>query len=409
MEVKIIQADRKRANLCCSRRELISENKKGDKIKIFEKYNVGDRVDDAIVKSITDWGMFFEINGEIDALCHSSCCSYQRIENLNDIFEVGQKIPVEIISKDEKKMQIGVSIKALLKNPFDNIENYKIGENYDVVIKKILAYGVFCELEDSLIALLHQSEISWTEKNAFPKNYFKVGQKIKAKIISIDKDAQRISISHKLTLENPYQKVLDLYGIDSTIEVSVKDKNESGLIVNIPDVNIDAFLHQNQISWNNSNKEFINKISKGNKFKVKIVDVSVENRKILVSKKALEKDPMEFWSNKKIDDILTTKVISVDKKGLIVKPEGSEFEVFIKKSQIAIQAEDARSERFTVSDRVDAAITELSMEKRKISLSIKRVEEINNEIALKNYSDLSSGKSLPFANLSEKLDKKDKK
>ena len=409
MEVKIIQADRKRANLCCSRRELISENKKGDKIKIFEKYNVGDRVDDAIVKSITDWGMFFEINGEIDALCHSSCCSYQRIENLNDIFEVGQKIPVEIISKDEKKMQIGVSIKALLKNPFDNIENYKIGENYDVVIKKILAYGVFCELEDSLIALLHQSEISWTEKNAFPKNYFKIGQKIKAKIISIDKDAQRISISHKLTLENPYQKVLDLYGIDSTIEVSVKDKNESGLIVNIPDVNIDAFLHQNQISWNNSNKEFINKISKGNKFKVKIVDVSVENRKILVSKKALEKDPMEFWSNKKIDDILTTKVISVDKKGLIVKPEGSEFEVFIKKSQIAIQAEDARSERFTVSDRVDAAITELSMEKRKISLSIKRVEEINNEIALKNYSDLSSGKSLPFANLSEKLDKKDKK
>ena len=409
MEVKIIQADRKRANLCCSRRELISENKKGDKIKIFEKYNVGDRVDDAIVKSITDWGMFFEINGEIDALCHSSCCSYQRIENLNDIFEVGQKIPVEIISKDEKKMQIGVSIKALLKNPFDNIENYKIGENYDVVIKKILAYGVFCELEDSLIALLHQSEISWTEKNAFPKNYFKVGQKIKAKIISIDKDAQRISISHKLTLENPYQKVLDLYGIDSTIEVSVKDKNESGLIVNIPDVNIDAFLHQNQISWNSSNKEFINKISKGNKFKVKIVDVSVENRKILVSKKALEKDPMEFWSNKKIDDILTTKVISVDKKGLIVKPEGSEFEVFIKKSQIAIQAEDARSERFTVSDRVDAAITELSMEKRKISLSIKRVEEINNEIALKNYSDLSSGKSLPFANLSEKLDKKDKK
>ena len=127
MDVKIIQADRKRANLCCSRRELISENKKGDKQKIFEKYNVGDRVDDAIIKSITDWGLFFEINGEIDALCHSSCCSYQRIENLNDMFEVGQKIPIEVISKDEKKMQIGVSIKALLKNPFDNIQNYKVG------------------------------------------------------------------------------------------------------------------------------------------------------------------------------------------------------------------------------------------------------------------------------------------
>ena len=409
MDVKIIQADRKRANLCCSRRELISENKKGDKQKIFEKYNIGDRVEDAVVKSITDWGLFFEINGEIDALCHSSCCSYQRIENLNDMFEVGQKIPIEVISKDEKKMQIGVSIKALLKNPFDNIQNYKVGENYTVTVKKILAYGIFCELEDSLIALLHQSEISWTEKNPFPKNYFKIGQKISVQIISIDKDAQRVSVSYKLTQENPYEKVNTKFGKDSEIEVSIKEKNENGLIVTLPDVELDAFLHQNQLSWSGNSKDQLEKLKKGEKIKVKIVDISVEERKILVSKKALEKDPMEFWESKKIDDILTTKVISVDKKGLLVKPEGSESEVFIKKNQIAIQNEDARSERFTVSDRVDAAIIELSLEKRKVGLSIKRVEEINNEIALKNYSDLSSGKSLPFANLSEKLDKKDKK
>ncbi len=409
MDVKIIQADRKRANLCCSRRELISENKKGDKQKIFEKYNIGDRVDDAVVKSITDWGLFFEINGEIDALCHSSCCSYQRIENLNDMFEVGQKIPIEVISKDEKKMQIGVSIKALLKNPFDNIQNYKVGENYTVTVKKILAYGIFCELEDSLIALLHQSEISWTEKNPFPKNYFKIGQKISVQIISIDKDAQRVSVSYKLTQENPYEKANTKFGKDSVIEVSIKEKNENGLIVTLPDIELDAFLHQNQLSWTGNSKDQLEKLKKGEKIKVKIVDISVEERKILVSKKALEKDPMEFWESKKIDDILTTKVISVDKKGLLVKPEGSESEVFIKKNQIAIQNEDARSERFTVSDRVDAAIIELSLEKRKVGLSIKRVEEINNEIALKNYSDLSSGKSLPFANLSEKLDKKDKK
>ena len=409
MDVKIIQADRKRANLCCSRRELISENKKGDKQKIFEKYNIGDRINDAVVKSITDWGLFFEINGEIDALCHSSCCSYQRIENLNDMFEVGQKIPIEVISKDEKKMQIGVSIKALLKNPFDNIQNYKVGENYTVTVKKILAYGIFCELEDSLIALLHQSEISWTEKNPFPKNYFKIGQKITVQIISIDKDAQRVSVSYKLTQENPYEKVNTKFGKDSEIEVSIKEKNENGLIVTLPDVELDAFLHQNQLSWSGNSKDQLEKFKKGEKIKVKIVDISVEERKILVSKKALEKDPMEFWESKKIDDILTTKVISVDKKGLLVKPEGSESEVFIKKNQIAIQNEDARSERFTVSDRVDAAIIELSLEKRKVGLSIKRVEEINNEIALKNYSDLSSGKSLPFANLSEKLDKKDKK
>ena len=409
MEVKIIQADRKRANLCCSRRELITETKKGDKSKIFEKYNLGDRVDNAVIKSVTDWGLFFEINNEIDALCHSSCCSYQRIENLNDMFEVGQKIPVEVISKDDNKLQIGVSIKALLKNPFDNIDNYKEGENYNVTVKKILAYGVFCELEDSLIALLHQSEISWTDKNAFPKNFFKIGEKILVKIIGIDKEAQRISISYKATLENPYEKIANKYKNDEVVEVQVLNKNESGAVVKIVENNVEAFLHQNQLSWSNNNKQQLEALKKGDLLKVKIVDVSKENRKILVSKKLLDKDPLEFWSDKKIDDILTTKVVSVDKKGLIVKPEGSEMEIFIKKNQIAIQNEDARSERFTVSDRVDAAIIELSLEKRKISLSIKRVEEINNEIAIKNYSDLSSGKSLPFANLSEKLDKKGKK
>ena len=409
MEVKIIQADRKRANLCCSRRELITETKKGDKSKIFEKYNLGDRIDNAIIKSVTDWGLFFEINNEIDALCHSSCCSYQRIENLNDMFEVGQKIPVEVISKDDNKLQIGVSIKALLKNPFDNIDNYKEGENYNVTVKKILAYGVFCELEDSLIALLHQSEISWTDKNAFPKNFFKIGEKILVKIIGIDKEAQRISISYKATLENPYEKIANKYKNDEVVEVQILNKNESGAVVKIVENNVEAFLHQNQLSWSNNNKQQLEALKKGDLLKVKIVDVSEENRKILVSKKLLDKDPLEFWSDKKIDDILTTKVVSVDKKGLIVKPEGSEMEIFIKKNQIAIQNEDARSERFTVSDRVDAAIIELSLEKRKISLSIKRVEEINNEIAIKNYSDLSSGKSLPFANLSEKLGKKGKK
>ena len=353
--------------------------------------------------------MFFEINGEIDALCHSSCCSYQRIENLNDIFEIGQKIPVEVISKDDKKLQIGVSIKALLKNPFDNINNYQTNEIYKVKVTKILTYGVFCELEESLIALLHQSEISWKERNPIPKNYFKVGQMIDVKIISIDKEAQRVSVSYKLTQENPYNVIMKKFDKNESVEVTISGKNENGLFVTLPESNLDGYLHQNQISWIGSSSQNLEKFKKGEKIKVKIVDVSVENKKILVSKKALEKDPMEFWSNKKIDDVLTTKVISVDKKGLTVKPEGSDLEVFIKKNQIAVQTEDSRPERFTVGDRLDTAITDISMEKRKVSLSIKRVEEINNEIALKNYSDLSSGKSLPFANLSEELEKKEKK
>ena len=147
-------------------------------------------------------------------------------------------------------MQIGVSIKALLKNPFDNIDNYKIGHSYEVTVKKILAYGVFCELEDSLIALLHQSEISWTDKNPYPKNFFKVGQKIQVSILSIDKENQRVSVSYKLTQKNPYQLVVDKYGKESEVEVVVVSKNENGVIVKFEDIGVEAYLHQNQLSWN---------------------------------------------------------------------------------------------------------------------------------------------------------------
>ena len=166
-------------------------------------------------------------------------------------------------------MQIGVSIKALLKNPFDNIENYKVGENYDVVVKKVLAYGVFCELEDSLVALLHQSQISWTEKNPFPKNYFKVGQKIKAQIISIDKDNQRISISHKLTQENPFETFEKKYPVGTVIDAQVVNKNEYSLFVSVKDLDLDAFLHCNDLTYLNNGEEELEKYNKGDKIKVK--------------------------------------------------------------------------------------------------------------------------------------------
>ena len=103
------------------------------------------------------------------------------------------------------------------------------------------------------------------------------------------------------------------FGLDASIDVKVVDKNESGLLVKLPEVNIDAFLHQNQLSWTGNFKEQLQNFKKGDNIKVKIVDISVENSKILVSKKALEQDPMSFWEGKKIDDIVTTRVISVDK------------------------------------------------------------------------------------------------
>ena len=125
--------------------------------------------------------------------------------------------------------------------------------------------------------------------------------------------------------------------------------------------------------------------------------------------KQLGKDPFDWFNEKKINDVITVNVISADNKGLIVKPENCELQFLIKKSNIAVNASDARPSRFVGGERIDAAISELNIEKRKVSLSIKLLEELQNKEAVSKFSSPLSGKNLPFSSLSKKLDEKNKK
>ncbi|SVD36156.1 uncharacterized protein METZ01_LOCUS389010, partial [marine metagenome] len=124
--------------------------------------------------------------------------------------------------------------------------------------------------------------------------------------------------------------------------------------------------------------------------------------------KQLEKDPFDLFKDKKINDTITIQVISSDNKGLMVRPEGSDLQLLIKKSQIAVSSTDARPSRFVGGERIDAAIAELNFDKRKISLSIKLLEELQNKEAVSKFSSPLSGKNLPFSSLSDQLDDKKK-
>ena len=118
---------------------------------------------------------------------------------------------------------------------------------------------------------------------------------------------------------------------------------------------------------------------------------------------------MDWFKDKKVNDTVTIKVIQSDNKGLLVQPEGSKVQLEIKKSQIAVNSADARPSRFVGGERIDAAILEMDLDKRKVSLSIKLLEELQNKEAVSKFSSPLSGKNLPFSSLSDKLDKKEKK
>ena len=404
----LIKLDKTRGNACVSRREIISSFKKEDKAKIIEKFNVGDIIKGAEVKGYSSFGCFFNVNNEIDVLVHLQEISYSRINHPDEIFNIGEKHDLKVISIDKEKLQIGCSVKQLLPDPFENIENYKIGSQYKVKVVKLMDFGAFCELQPGLTTLLHTSELSWTKKNVSAKKMFKIGDEINCVITEIDLEKRRIAISHRLTTDNPYEQFEKNHPVGSEVEGTVSSKNEYSIFVKIKDLDIDAFLHCNDLTYLNNGEEELAKYKKEDPIKVKVLEIKPAEQKIRVGLKQTQADPFDWFNDKKENDIITVKIVSTDNKGLTVRPDGCEMDFIIKKSQIAINAADARTSRFTGGEKVDVAIQELDMKKRKATLSMRLLEEIERKEALDKYGSEGSGKNLPFSSLSEDLKKKEK-
>ena len=405
----LIKLDKIRGNACVSRRQIISSNKKKDKVKIVEKFKVGEVIKDAIVKGYSSFGCFFDVNGEIDVLVHLQEISYSRVNHPDEIFNIGDKHDLLIISIDKEKLQIGCSIKQLSPDPFEHISNYEINKKYKVKVVKIMDFGLFAELEPGLTTLLHSSELSWTKKNPSAKKMFKVNDQIDCVITEIDKEKRRVAVSHRLTLENPYHLLEKKYPVGSEVEGIISSINEYAIYLKIDNLDINAFLHYNDLTYSHNGEEELKKYKKGDKLKVKVLEIKVDQQKVRAGLKQTQIDPFSWFKDKKLKDRITVKVISSDNKGLIVKPEGCEMNFIIKKSQIAINAADARPSRFVGGERIDVAISELDKEKRKVGLSIKLLEELQNKEAVSRFSSTLSGKNLPFSSLSDKLENKKKK
>ncbi len=407
-DFKIIKLDKFRGNACVSRREVISSSKKEDKVKILQKYKVGDIIKDAVVKGYSSFGCFFEVNNEIDVLVHLQEISYSRINHPDEVFTISEKHDLKVISIDNDKLQISCSIKALTPDPFENISNYEVGKTYKAKVIKVVEYGAFCELQPGLTCLLHSSEISWNKKNVSTNKYFKINDEIDCVITDIDKEKKRIAISHKLAKENPYELFEKKHPVNSVVKGTISNIKDFSIYLNFEEFDIDGFLHANDLSYSSKPDDEIKKYKKGDEIEVRVLEIKPKDQKIKLSVKQLKEDPFNLFKDKNKNEVITVKVKSTSSKGILVSPEGSDLEILIKKNQIAINAEDARTNRFIPGDRIDAAIAEINFDKRKISLSIKLLEEIQNKEAVSKFSSPLSGKNLPFSSLSEKLDNKKK-
>ena len=394
--VKVIatRIDKSRGNVCVSRRAVLEKSKNEEIAKILKNIKEGDVVDDAIVKATTDWGIFLDIKG-VDALLHVSDLSHSRVKKPSDMVSIGQKLKVKIIKIDEKTNRVSASIKALTENPYDNIEKkYKVGDIYDGVVTKIMDYGCFVKIEDGLEGLIHNSELDWVNKNVKPSTILSVSQKIKFKIINIDKQTKRISLSYKATLKNPWDKIKEKIG--EKISVKITNISDKAIFAQIDQTNLTGMLHYKEISFN-EDIENLKKFKKNDILEVVIKEI--KDDKIRFSKRALEKDPLEWFkdNNKKIGDIITTRIHEVLKTGVKVAIDKEKLLIFtIKKADLAIEASDARPEVFSQGNALDAKIIELDLDKRKVKLSVKaaQIDEEKSLIAKFGEGATKSGATL---------------
>ena len=323
---------------------MLEKSKNAEVQEVLKNLKEGDIIDNAKVKATTDWGIFLDING-IDALLHVSDLSHGRVKKPSDMVTIGQTMKVKITKIDPKTNRVSASIKALTEDPYDNLtEKYKVSEIYEGTCQKLVDYGAFVKLEDGIEGLIHNSELSWTNRNIQPSKVLSVSQKIKVKIVSIDKEAKRISLSYKDTLENPWKKIQDKVG--EVLEVKIKNVTDKAIFAEVED-GLTGMLHYKEISFNESDED-LKKYKKNQLIKVKIVEIKDE--KIRFSIRALERDPIDWFkeNNKKEGDIITTTIHEVMKTGVKVAiGNDKKLIVTIKKSQLAKETSDQRPRDFS--------------------------------------------------------------
>ena len=407
--VKVIatRLDKNRGNVCVSRRAVLEKSKNAEITEALKNIKEGDIIDSAIVKATTDWGIFLDING-IDALLHVSDLSHGRVKKPADLVTIGQKIKVKITKIDKETNRVSASVKALTEDPYENInKKYKIGEIYEGVVTKIMDYGCFVRIEDGIEGLVHSSELDWKNRNANPNKILSVSQRIKFKIVNIDKETKRISLSYKSILDNPWDKVKNQVGKQNKMKINnITDKAIFGELI---ESKLSGMLHYKEISYQ-ENIEDLKKFNKNDIIDVTILEVKDE--KIRFSKRALEKDPLDWFkeNKKKVGDIITTRIQEVLKTGVKVAiDKDKKLIVTIKKVDLAKDASDARPEVFSKENALDAKITELDISNRRVKLSVKAAQIDEEKTLIAKFGEGATKSGATLKGIFEKAIGKNKK
>ena len=389
---KILKMDRRRGNIVVSRREILEATRAEQRSEIVARLKEGEVID-GVVKNITDYGAFIDLGG-IDGLLHVTDMAWRRVNHPSEIVNVGDTVKVQIVRINPETQRISLGMKQLQADPWAGIEaKYPVGTRFNGTVTNIADYGAFVELEPGVEGLIHVSEMSWTKKNIHPGKIVSTSQQVEVQVLEVDAQKRRISLGLKQTQDNPWDVFLTSHPKGSVIEGPIRNITEFGLFVGL-DGGVDGMVHLSDLDWNRSGDEAIKDYKKGDTVKAVVLDVDAQKERISLGIKQVGGDPMESIGKLRKGAQVTCEVLAVQDNGIEVKLADTDITTYIKRSDLSRDRSEQRPERFNVGDKVDAAVTSLDKNTRRVTVSIKALEIAEEKQAVAQYGSSDSGASL---------------
>lgn len=377
-DFKILKINVERKNIVVSRRELLEEERISKKVEMLENIKEGE-LHKAIVKNITDFGVFLDLNG-IDGLLHITDMTWKRIKHPSEMVNIGDEIEVIILSIDKDKGRVALGLKQKDNNPWEEIESkYPPGTKVKGTIVNMLPYGAFIEIEPGIEGLIHVSEMSWVKNITDPTEVVSKGEEVEAIVLSIQKQEGKISLGIKQTERNPWEDVEAKYPVGEIVETEVRNLTNYGAFVEL-EPGLDGLIHISDLSWTKKVSHPTEILKKGQKVKAKILTVDKESKKITLGIKQLTENPWESLERSiPIGSSVSGTVVKITAFGAFVELDNG-MEALIHVTELSDKPFGKVEDIISKGDKLTAKVIKIDPEHKKIALTLKKNPTQHSEL-----------------------------
>ncbi len=377
-DFKIVKINNDRKNVVLSRRELIEQERAEKRSQFLETTKIGDRVH-GTVKNITDFGAFIDLDG-MDGLLHITDMSWSRLAHPSELVKVGETLEVLVLDINREKERVSLGLKQTSHNPWDKIEErYPTGKEVSGKVTNLVPYGAFVEIEDGVEGLIHVSELSWTKRIARPSDVLTIGQEVKAVVLGVNKDEQKISLGVRQLETNPWDEIEQRFQKGQQVKGIIRNMTAYGAFVELEE-GIDGMIHVSDLSWTRKINHPSEMLKKGDELEAVVIDIDKTNQRISLGVKQLEDDP---WTNinsrYKIGDLVTGTVTKLTAFGAFVQLQ-DDIDGLVHISQLSEDHVAKVKDVIKVGQQVEARVIKVDTAERRIGLSIKAANYSEEEI-----------------------------